>query len=100
LFSFAVKRFETLNYKTSVANTSSTLLINELKDRLSLVDLYILSRLADTVSRAQDAFTTLRLHQATAAIRKFIWEDLCDVYLEFTKPVLYDNYMQAEEQVR
>ena len=74
-------------------------MLDELKDRLSLVDRYILSRLADTVSRAQDAFTTLRLHEATTAIRNFVWEDVCDVYLEFAKPVLYGNHTQVEQEV-
>ncbi|OBZ88679.1 Valine--tRNA ligase [Choanephora cucurbitarum] len=54
----------------------------------SLANRFILSRMADTVSKCNDAFENSRLFEATDALRRFIVEDVCDVYVEFTKASL------------
>lgn len=56
---------------------------------LSRMDLYILSRMAHVVDRTNKAFREMRLHDSTTAIRRVIVEDLCDVYVEYSKPILY-----------
>ncbi|KAI9481191.1 MAG: tRNA synthetases class I-domain-containing protein [Benjaminiella poitrasii] len=58
------------------------------KERLSLVNRYILSRMADTITKCQAGFESSRLYEATDALRRFIVEDVCDVYVEFSKSAL------------
>ncbi|CAG8567316.1 12118_t:CDS:10 [Ambispora gerdemannii] len=94
LFKFSLQQFELLNHKTSVESIAA---FDVSDNMLSLVDRYILSRLAYTVSRCERGFNDHELYEATDAIRRFIWEDLCDVYLEFSKPVLYNNRMEVNE---
>ncbi|CAO3700745.1 unnamed protein product [Rhizopus stolonifer] len=56
--------------------------------QLTLVNKFILSRMADTVSKCQSAFENHRLFEATDALRRFVVEDVCDVYVEFSKATL------------
>ena len=98
LFKFAHGRFDSLNHITSIHKTAPPL--SEYAEHLSLVDKYILSKLANTVIDAQNGFQKLELHEVTDVIRNFIIEDLCGVYLEFVKPVLYGNRRDIDKEVR
>ncbi|KAJ1660626.1 hypothetical protein IWQ61_000453 [Dispira simplex] len=51
----------------------------------NLLHRYILSRLACTVTLYHDAMSQYQLHVAADAVKKFIINDLCATYLEFTK---------------
>ncbi len=68
-----------------VAGTS----LDEKPAPTSLVDRWILSRLAETVKTVNAAIEGFRLDEATSAIYRFFWNDLCDWYLELSKPVLH-----------
>jgi valyl-tRNA synthetase len=48
-------------------------------------DLWILSRLQQTVKRATDEFEKFEYARAREAIEEFFWKDLCDNYLEICK---------------
>ncbi|CAG8481612.1 27207_t:CDS:10 [Gigaspora margarita] len=61
------------------------------KSDLTLIDRYILSRLSNTVTKCQLGFEKFELFESTKAVKDYIFEDLCGVYLEFIKPILYDN---------
>ncbi|KAL1920867.1 uncharacterized protein VTP21DRAFT_11502 [Calcarisporiella thermophila] len=63
----------------------------------TLANRYILSRLEDTVTKCDTAFVTHKLHEGTEAIRQFVVGDLCDVYVELSKTVLYDNQEGTQE---
>ncbi|CAG8490057.1 4308_t:CDS:2, partial [Scutellospora calospora] len=63
----------------------------EFKNHLTMVDRYILSRLSDTVTKCQLGFEKFELFEVTKAVKDFIVEDLCKIYLEFIKPILYEN---------
>ena len=54
----------------------------------TLVDRWILARLAETAKTVNSAIDSFRLDEATAALYRFFWNDLCDWYLELVKPVL------------
>ena len=95
MFKFAHERFDSLNY-TTLIQASSLSVHNE---HLSLVDRYILSKLANTIIESQDGFQKLELHEVTDALRNFIIGDLCGVYLEFVKPVLYGNREDIDKEV-
>ncbi|KNC25702.1 hypothetical protein FF38_12885 [Lucilia cuprina] len=48
-------------------------------------DLWILSRLAETLKICQESFENYNLHAATQALKQFLYNNLCDVYVETCK---------------
>jgi len=56
--------------------------------QLSAADRWILSRLQTTIRSVTDAIESYRFDHAAQAIYEFTWNDLCDWYLELSKPVL------------
>ncbi|KAF7732289.1 hypothetical protein EC973_005184 [Apophysomyces ossiformis] len=65
---------------------------------LSLASRYILSRMADTVEKCHNGFESYKLFEATDALRRFIVEDVCDVYVEFSKATLNKGDVSEEEK--
>lgn len=55
--------------------------------------------MAETVSKVHTGFENYRLHDAADAVRRFIVEDVCDVYVEFSKATLNNPTVQAAEKV-
>ncbi|KAI8086525.1 tRNA synthetases class I-domain-containing protein [Halteromyces radiatus] len=68
-------------------------------EQLSLVDRFILSRMADTVMKCQQGFESYRLFEAADVVRRFIVEDVCDVYVEFAKTNLNNKDMNYHEKI-
>ncbi|CAG8599023.1 2674_t:CDS:10 [Cetraspora pellucida] len=91
LFKFSNDRFSSLNYTTHITETVSCDSLIEVKNYLTLVDKYILSRLSDTVTKCQLGFEKFELFEVTKVVKDFMVEDLCGIYLEFIKPILYEN---------
>ncbi|KAM3580133.1 hypothetical protein VKS41_007370 [Umbelopsis sp. WA50703] len=87
LFKFGINRMQLMDMNLSSSLTDRLPSREELSS-MPLVNRYILSRLAAAVATAQNGFVRLRLHEATDATRKFIVEDLCDVYVEFSKSLI------------
>jgi len=54
-------------------------------------DLWIQSRLQDTLLKVEDAIAVYRFDLVSQAIYDFFWNEYCDWYLELSKPVLWDN---------
>ena len=67
---------------------ASSVLQNEV---VHLRDRFILSRLNATIIETNACFTGNNFGDAAMAIRKFWLDDLCGLYLELTKPVIYKN---------
>ncbi|XP_055313918.1 valine--tRNA ligase [Sitodiplosis mosellana] len=79
---FALMYFDgTTKYKSTVELTS-----NE-----SNMDLWILSRLANTVEASNTGFSSYEFYNSSAAMYSFWLYDLCDVYLECLKPVFFNG---------
>lgn len=55
--------------------------------------------MADTVDKVHTGFENYRLHDAADAVRRFIVEDVCDVYVEFSKATLNNPSVHAAEKV-
>ncbi|TGZ85241.1 valyl-tRNA synthetase [Ascodesmis nigricans] len=55
---------------------------------MELHDYYLLDRLSKLTATVNEAFQTRQLHNATTALRNFIWEDFCNLYLEMVKPYI------------
>ena len=51
-----------------------------------LADRWILSRLNSTIAKATDCINQFRFAELAAAFYQFVWNDLCDWYLEIAKP--------------
>ncbi|KAJ2961047.1 hypothetical protein NQZ79_g3616 [Umbelopsis isabellina] len=95
LFKFGISRMQLMDMKLSSDLTDRLPTRVELVS-MPLVNRYILSRLATAVSAAHNGFERLRLHEATDSTRRFIVEDLCDVYVEFSKSLISkDNQEHA-----
>ena len=97
LFKFGFGRFD----KDGLPNNRSTQVLQGLANNteLSLVNRFILSRMADTVAKCIDGFENYRLHEAADAVRRFIVEDVCDVYVEFSKATLNKQGLEPTEKV-
>ena len=58
---------------------------------LSDADRWILSRLQEATAAMNEGFDSFRLNDAAQAVYTFFWRELCDWYLEMSKPVLYQK---------
>ena len=63
------------------------------KNKMTVVDRWILSRLAKTISETTKSLENYQFSEPLSALYKFFWNDFCDWYLEWVK-----SRMQDEEQ--
>jgi len=75
---FNAAKFASMNFAILDANTSE-------KDITQAADLWILSRLQQTVKRATEEFEKFEYARAREQIEEFFWKDFCDNYLEICK---------------
>jgi valyl-tRNA synthetase len=94
LFKYGLNRIEMMETKPS-ASLMDRLPSKEELYTMPLVNRFILSRLATAVTASNNGFEKLRLHEATDATRRFIVEDLCDVYVEFSKSMISKDGQKA-----
>jgi valyl-tRNA synthetase len=64
--------------------------------RLSPADRWILGRLQAVTQEVQAALDGFQLNEAAQALYRFVWNELCDWYIELSKPVLYGGAEAAE----
>jgi valyl-tRNA synthetase len=55
---------------------------------LSVFDQWIIAKLAEVEKAVQEALETERFSDAATALYQFIWNQFCDWYIEFTKPIM------------
>ncbi|MCB9758961.1 MAG: valine--tRNA ligase [Alphaproteobacteria bacterium] len=55
----------------------------------SVYDRWILARAGVATARVRAALEEFRFDQAAQELHAFIWDELCDWYLEFSKPAIY-----------
>lgn len=65
------------------------------KEDYTIADRYIRAKLALCIKDVKQAFTNYRFDLAANALYEFIWNELCDWYIELTKPVLWDKNQTA-----
>jgi valyl-tRNA synthetase len=66
----------------------------------SLLDRWMLSRLAETVENVRQALDVFRFNEAAHHLYQFLWHEYCDWYLEFTKVDLFGTDEDAADRVR
>jgi valyl-tRNA synthetase len=64
----------------------------------SAADRWIISRLHNMIAGVSRHINEYRLDLAAQRLYEFIWNEYCDWYLEFTKPVLFDENSAAALQ--
>ncbi|XP_018551025.1 valine--tRNA ligase, mitochondrial isoform X2 [Lates calcarifer] len=96
---FCNKMWQTLRFTLGVLgdNTAAVETLEETTP-LSSMDRWICSRLYSTVLQCEQAFEAYELHTVTSALYSFWVHSLCDVYLEYVKPVLVQRDEEAEVQ--
>lgn len=63
---------------------------------ISVFDQWIITKLAEVTKEVEEAMEQERFSDASMALYQFIWNQFCDWYIEFTKPILNGN--NAEEK--
>ncbi|MGZ3724628.1 MAG: valine--tRNA ligase [Pseudobdellovibrio sp.] len=58
------------------------------KANLSVFDQWIITKLAETEKTVHEALEAERFSDAAMALYQFIWNQFCDWYIEFTKPIM------------
>ncbi len=67
---------------------------------LGLPDRWILSRLQAVIDDTRAALAAYRFNDAATTLYRFIWGEVCDWYLELSKPTLYGKDQAPVESVR
>jgi len=66
------------------------------KANISVFDQWIVTKLAEVTKEVEEAMEGERFSDAANALYHFIWNQFCDWYIEFTKPIL--NGTNADEK--
>jgi len=68
------------------------------KDKLTITDKWILSRLAQTAADVTEQLNEFKYSEPLAQLYKFFWNDFCDWYLEWIKPRMQDEQQKPIAQ--
>jgi valyl-tRNA synthetase len=68
------------------------------KDKMRIIDRWILSRLAYTVENVTESLDNYKFHEPLHLISRFFWNEFCDWYLEWIKPQMEDEEQKATAQ--
>ena len=66
----------------------------------AVADRWVLSRLQRTTHAVTEALDAFRLNDAAQAIYHFVWNDVCDWYIELAKPSLQGTDPAAKKRVQ
>ncbi|MHC4187565.1 MAG: valine--tRNA ligase [Planctomycetota bacterium] len=61
------------------------------KEKMTLTDKWILSRLAKTVAVVSNSLDAFKYSEPLSELYRFFWNDFCDWYLEWAKPRMQDE---------
>jgi valyl-tRNA synthetase len=68
------------------------------KDKMTITDRWILSRLAQTVTEVGESLNEFKYSEPLAQLYRFFWNDFCDWYLEWIKPRMQDEQQKPIAQ--
>ncbi len=66
------------------------------KTEISVFDQWIIAKLAEVEKQVHDCLEAERFSEAATALYQFVWNQFCDWYIEFTKPIM--NSSNATEK--
>src|SRR5690606_7808153 len=61
------------------------------KNKISVFDKWIIAKLEEVERTVEESMEAERFSDAANALYQFIWNQFCDWYIEFTKPILSGN---------
>ncbi|HET7628307.1 MAG TPA: valine--tRNA ligase [Bacillales bacterium] len=97
------------NFANKIWNASRFALMNmedmsyediDLSGSKSLADRWILSRLNETIREVSRYFDVYDFGEASKYLYSFIWDDVCDWYIEMAKLPLYGDDAKAKQTTR
>ncbi len=68
------------------------------KDKMTITDRWILSRLAQTITDVTKQLDEFKYSEPLIQLYKFFWNDFCDWYLEWIKPRMQDEHQKPIAQ--
>jgi valyl-tRNA synthetase len=68
------------------------------KDKITLVDRWILSRLNETIRQTTESLENFKYCEPLNELYRFFWNDFCDWYLEWIKPRMNDEQQRPIAQ--
>jgi valyl-tRNA synthetase len=68
------------------------------KEKMTITDRWILSRLAQTINDVTDQLNQFQYSEPLTSLYKFFWNDFCDWYLEWAKPRMQDDEQRSVAQ--
>ena len=91
------------NFCNKIWNAARFVLMNtETMDKgpieLNLIDQWLYSYLQHTIKKVREHLDHYRFDLATQALYEFIWNEYCDWYLEFSKPILQSDDTSAAQR--
>ncbi|MBY0315336.1 MAG: valine--tRNA ligase [Bdellovibrionales bacterium] len=66
----------------------------------STADKWLIYRTQEVTKEVDTALNEMRISDAANALYSFVWHELCDWYLEFSKPVLYKTEGQQKQMTQ
>ena len=63
---------------------------------MSVFDKWIISKLSDVEKKVETALDAEKFSEAATALYQFIWNQFCDWYIEFTKPIINGNNQEEK----
>jgi valyl-tRNA synthetase len=85
---FANKLWNASRYALMRLSTSSVVASQQCPQPEALANRWVLSRLYHALDVASTGLDAYRLDEASGALYHFVWDELCDWYLEVSKPAL------------
>ncbi|XP_027210399.2 valine--tRNA ligase isoform X1 [Penaeus vannamei] len=93
-------KFALMNLGKDFKPHESLKTLQEMGNSLSMVDKWMLHQLSVAVKECNAAFKEFNFPRATTALYNLWWYQLCDVYLECLKPVMYSDNEDAKNLSR
>jgi valyl-tRNA synthetase len=97
---FCNKLWNAARYAMMQLDESDAVATGQRPEATLLINRWILSRLDAAIATANQGLTQYRLDDATLGLYHFVWNELCDWYLELTKPLLAGNDPIAAKETR
>lgn len=66
------------------------------KTHVSVFDQWIISKLGETEKKVQEALETEKFSEAALVLYQFIWNQFCDWYIEFSKPIVQGSHVEEK----
>jgi len=66
----------------------------------TMANQWILSRTSHTIREVQAALDAFQFNEVASVIYQFVWREFCDWYLEWIKPALFGESLEAKAETR